>query len=129
MEELQKESDIISLHTNYLEENKYLVNEDFISKCSKPFVLINTARGFNVDTKALVKAIDSGKITGVCLDVLEFESISFESVSDQTVKKELEYLKHSDQVILSPHIAGWTIESHFKLSNVLADKIENWINN
>ncbi len=125
---LLKKSDIISIHTNYLRENRYIIDASFIQKVEKPFILINTARGFNVNTKDLVSGLKSGKIVGACLDVLEHESSSFENISQDKNNNELEYLKQVENVILSPHIAGWTHESYFKLSNVLAEKIERWIN-
>ncbi len=125
---LLKKSDIISVHTNYLPENKYIIDASFIQKAEKPFVLINTARGFNVNTKDLVVGLKSGKILGACIDVLEHESDSFETISQHKNNDELEYLKQVKNVILSPHIAGWTHESYFKLSNILAEKIETWIN-
>ncbi len=125
LEKILEESDIVSLHTNYLPENKYMIDDDFINQMNKPFILINTARGFNVKTSSLVNALKSGKIIGACLDVLEVESTSFESVEDTD---EMKYLKLSENVILSPHIAGWTHESNYKLSDVLAEKIQSWIN-
>ncbi len=125
---LLKKADIISIHTNYLPNNKYIIDANFIKQVEKPFVLINTARGFNVNTEDLVSGLKSGKILGACLDVLEYESKSFETFSAVQNYSALEYLKQSSNVILSPHIAGWTHESHFKLSNVLAEKIERWIN-
>ncbi len=125
---LLKKSDIISIHTNYLPNNKYIIDANFIKQVEKPFVLINTARGFNVNTEDLVSGLKSGKILGACLDVLEYESKSFETFSAVQNYSALEYLKQASNVILSPHIAGWTHESHFKLSNVLAEKIERWIN-
>ncbi|MBK22263.1 MAG: hydroxyacid dehydrogenase [Flavobacteriales bacterium] len=127
LETLLKKSDVISIHANYLPENKYIINASFIEQVEKPFILINTARGFNVNTADLVSGLKSGKIKGACLDVLEYESASFESFSTKKDNNALEYLKKSSNVILSPHIAGWTHESHFKLSNVLAEKIEKWI--
>ncbi len=127
LEEIYAKTEILSIHTNYHVDNKYLVNHQFIQSFKKPFILINTARGFNVNTADLVSGLKSGKVLGACLDVLEYEATSFESVSDAKTIKALDYLKNSDKVILSPHIAGWTVESHFKLSNVLADKIENWL--
>ncbi len=127
LKEVYKNADIISIHINYHLKNKYLVDKKFIDSIKKPFILINTARGFNVNTADLVSGLKSGKVLGACLDVLEYEATSFESVSDAKTLKALDYLKNSDKVILSPHIAGWTVESHFKLSNVLADKIENWL--
>jgi D-3-phosphoglycerate dehydrogenase len=126
LKELQGEADIISLHTNFLPENKYFFDEKFIKKCKNKIVLINTARGFNVNTKHLVDALRKGKVKGACLDVLEFETISFENF-DNANNETFHYLVNSKQVILSPHIAGWSHESYFKLSNVLADKIEEWI--
>tara|TARA_B110000211_G_scaffold197699_1_gene227345 strand:- start:8 stop:964 length:957 start_codon:yes stop_codon:yes gene_type:complete len=121
---LQEEADIVSLHMDFHEENKYFVDVNFIECFKKPFYLINTARGFNVNSTDLVSALKSGKVLGACLDVLEYESLSFEAVSDTNVAPALEYLMKADNVILSPHIAGWTHESHFKLSNVLADKVK-----
>ena len=76
-----------------------------------------------MDTSTLVKGLRSNKIKGACLDVLEYEKSSFESFFDQEHSEDFRYLLKSDKVLLSPHIAGWTVESYFKLSNVLADKI------
>jgi D-3-phosphoglycerate dehydrogenase len=129
LKELQQRSDIVSLHMDFHLHNKYFVDEIFIDEFKKPFYLINTARGFNVNSEALVTALKSGKILGACLDVLEYESVSFEGVSDTNNPPALQYLLTADNVILSPHIAGWTHESHFKLSNVLADKIQNYYKN
>jgi len=129
LEEIYAQADILSIHTNYHADNKYLVNHQFIQSFNKPFILINTARGFNVNTTDLVNGLKSKKIIGACLDVLEYESISFETVPDIESSEALQYLGQAENVIFSPHIAGWTHESHFKLSNVLADKIENWIAN
>lgn len=125
LDQIFQESDIVSLHTNYLLENKYLVNSKFISSFKKPFVLINTARGFNVNTKDLVNGLKSKKVLGACLDVLEAESTSFENIKDSEAMK---FLKSAENVILTPHIAGWTHESNYKLSDVLAEKINDWIN-
>lgn len=125
MNDLQEQSDIISLHTNFISENKYLFNDEFIKKCKNKIILINTARGFNVNTKHLVDALKSGEVKGACLDVLEFETISFESFNKKK-NESFNYLIKSKNVLLSPHIAGWSHESYFKLSNILADKIEKW---
>lgn len=124
LREIQQQANIISLHMNFHKNNKYYINKEFIDKMNSPFYLINTARGFNVNTTDLVEALKSNKVLGACLDVLEFESLSFEKINQNP---SLSYLKQSEKVILSPHIAGWTHESHFKLSDVLADKINNWI--
>lgn len=125
LKELQDTADIISLHIPQTEECVHLIDDAFIEKCTKPFYLINTARGKNVKTSALVNGLESGKVLGACLDVLEYEKASFENFfSDDTLPEPLQYLITSEKVILSPHIAGWTHESHRKLSQVLFDKIE-----
>ena len=121
---LQREADVISLHLPETAETRHYVNDAFIAGCSKPFVLINTARGMNVDTAALVHGLESGAVSGACLDVLEFEKRSFEGLSADALPDAFRYLIQSDRVILSPHIAGWTHESYVKLSSVLADKLE-----
>lgn len=124
LEQLKAESDIISIHLPLTEETQYYVNTDFINSCKKPFYLINTARGNHVKTSDLVKALKSGKILGACLDVLEYETKSFETISKNQLPEDFVYLTQSEKVILSPHVAGWTVESYVKLSSVLGDKIE-----
>lgn len=128
LEDIFEQADIVSLHMNYNPNNKYYINSDFIQKMKKSFYLINTARGFNVETTALVEGLKSGKVRGACLDVLEFEDTSFESILNENTPEAFTYLIESENTLLSPHIAGWTHESHFKLSNVLADKVKLWLN-
>ena len=77
-----------------------------------------------VDTAALVRAIENGKVLGACLDVLEYEGSSFEHLLEGETPEALQYLLDSPKVILTPHIAGWTQESYMKLSQVLAEKIQ-----
>lgn len=127
LEEVQEKATVISLHMNFHDNNKYFIDQSFIQKMKNPFYLINTARGFNVKTEDLVNAIQTNKVLGACLDVLEFESLSFENVDQEHENPSLSFLKASEKVILSPHIAGWTHESHYKLSDVLASKIKDWI--
>lgn len=123
LEELQRLSDVISLHLPQSTETHHFVNDAFIAGCSKSFVLINTARGSHVDTSALVRALASGAITGACLDVLEYEKRSFEGLDQAQLPEAFRHLMADERVVLSPHIAGWTNESYVKLSSVLADKI------
>lgn len=122
-EQLFAEADVLSLHIPLNEETRYLVNDDFIARFRKPIWFVNTARGGCVDTAALVRGLQSGKITGAALDVLEYETVSFEQLDAASLPAPFQYLAQSDRVILSPHIAGWTFESHRKIANVLADKI------
>ena len=123
MEQLFNECDILSLHIPQSEETKYLVNTDFINRFNKNIYLINTARGKCVSTGDLVSAMEAGKILGACLDVLEYESISFENLDVSTLPEPMQYLIKSDKVVLSPHIAGWTHESNYKISKILAEKM------
>jgi D-3-phosphoglycerate dehydrogenase len=123
LEELQNESDIVSLHLPINAETNYFFNADFISKMRKPFFLINTARGKNVNTKDLVDGMKTEIIKGACLDVLEYELASFEKLDITQLPEPFQYLVKSDRVVLSPHIAGWTVESYRKLSSYLAEKI------
>jgi len=117
------ETDILSIHLPLTEETNHLINKDFLEKFHKNIFVINTARGNNINTSELMDRIKSGKVLGACLDVLELESMSFENLSTESFPAYFEFLKQSENVILSPHVAGWTMESYFKLSDVLADKI------
>ncbi len=117
------QADVISFHIPQNKETLFFANEEFFSKIAKPIFLLNLSRGKIVETAALVKAIESGKVLGAGLDVLEYEKASFESFFEQELPLPFQYLLKSPKVILTPHVGGWTNESYFKLSNVLADKI------
>lgn len=137
LQELQKKADVLSLHTPFTEVTKNMVDTAFINRFSKPFYFINTARGKSVVTKDLVNALDSGKIIAAGLDVLEYEKLSFEKLFKTEVSKyrwmrigkkvrlpeAFEYLMQADNVILTPHVAGWTKESKEKLAQTIVDKI------
>ena len=124
--EIQSKAQIISLHVAETDQTIGMINKNFISKMKHPFWLINTARGKAVVTKDLVDAIKSKKIIGAGLDVLDYESSSFNSVfnSDKEMNS-LKFLIEADQVILSPHVGGWTVESHQKLAKTILNKILN----
>lgn len=119
--ELMKTSDIISLHLPQTSATSNYIDQDFIEKMEKPFYLVNTARGKNVKTKDLVQGLQSGKILGAALDVLEYEKTSFEGMAYEN--KDLQFLLSSQNVIVTPHIAGWSIQSKIKLAQVIVDKI------
>lgn len=121
LDELKRQADILSLHIPETPETFHLINEKFISEMEKNFYFVNTARGKHADTKALARALKSGKIKGAALDVLEFEKASFENID--TVNEDLEYLLNSEKVLATPHIAGWTVQSKEKLAQVIVDKI------
>ena len=125
LEELQQKVDVLSLHTPQTALTKNMVSVNFINNFKKNFWLINTARGSSIVTKDLVVALKSGKILGAGLDVLEYEKTSFENLfSKNKIPEAFEYLIHSDNVLLSPHIAGWTVESNKKLAQTIVDKIK-----
>ncbi|MBN2683164.1 MAG: hypothetical protein JXR58_11695 [Bacteroidales bacterium] len=119
---LLEKTEILSLHVPLTTETNYMVDDTFIKKFNKQITIINTSRGKVVKTSDLVKNIKLGKVLGACLDVLEYENISFEKINTNDVEN-FDFLKNSDRVILSPHIAGWTFESKTKLAKVLAEKI------
>jgi D-3-phosphoglycerate dehydrogenase len=123
LEDIFKNADVLSLHTPLTDETNYLVNDTFINKFSKNIYIINTARGKCLNTSDLVKNLKSGKVLGVCLDVLEYEMVSFEALDTNQLPEAFQYLIQSDKVVLSPHIAGWTHESNEKIARVLAEKI------
>lgn len=128
LEELQERADILSLHIPLDASTEYLVDENFISKMKKNFYLVSTARGKNVKTSALVDALKSGKVRAAALDVLEYEKSSFENLDTSTSlstrnKEDLQFLLESNQVIVTPHIAGWTHQSKEKLAQFIVDKI------
>ena len=121
MQTIFEQADILSLHIPLTEETQHLVKDSFLKQFHKPIYLINTSRGACLDTKSLLANLESGKVLGACLDVLEYEKTSFENLSEQTT--ELKQLLVSDKVILSPHIAGWTQESQLKIAKILFQKI------
>ena len=123
LSELQERVDVISLHTPWTPETDKMINSDFINKFKKPFWFINTARGNSVVTTDLVEGLKSGKILGTGLDVLEYEKLSFETLFEGEKPHAFEYLLTAENVLLTPHIAGWTFESHEKLAQVIVDKI------
>ena len=120
MERIFEEADVVSFHVPQTEETLFWGNADFFNSFAKPIYLLNMSRGKIVKTEDLLEAIDTGKVLGACLDVIEFESSSFSEIDkNETLNRLLNHPK----VLLSPHIAGWTQESYFLLSDVLADKI------
>ena len=121
LDTLKNEADILSLHIPITNETHHLIDAQFISGMKKDFYFINTARGKNVKTSDLVEAIRSGKVRGACLDVLEYEKPSFENLEIEN--NDSAFLLQSEKVIVTPHIAGWTVQSKEKLAQVIVDKI------
>ena len=125
LEEFFAQAQIVSLHTPLTPETVSMVNADFIGRFTHNIYLINTARGRSVVTTDLVAALNKGKVLGAGLDVLEYEHSSFENLLSQEPPEALKALLALDNVILSPHIAGWTHQSKEKLARVIVAKIQN----
>ncbi len=124
MNDIFRHADVVSLHIPQNLETMWLVDYGFFQSFYKPIWFLNLARGKLVRISDLLKAIDSGIVKGAGLDVLEFESSSFENwLSPEQNNPVLQSLLQNKKVILTPHVGGWTKQSYYKLSNVLADKI------
>lgn len=121
--ELFANADVLSLHIPLTEETRYMVNSTFLNSFAKPIWLLNTSRGKVLETSALVEALQSGRVIGAGIDVLEYEATSFEQLAADELPEAFQQLRNSDRVILSPHVAGWTHESHRKIAEVLAGKM------
>lgn len=148
LEQIYEETDILCLHLPLTPETKFMVNDDFIKRFKKNIYVVNSSRGKVVSTKDLVDNLKSGKILGACLDVLEYESSSFERlkglgmwtnkrgvfinrIGAWLMKNDLfkfrhpvQYLVKSKKVLLTPHIAGWSVESYKKISLILFERIK-----
>lgn len=122
LEDILNEADIITLHLPLTLETRHLIDRDFLQKCKKQPVLINTSRGSIVKTEDLVEALDKKWIKGACLDVFENEKPSNYSNGEKAL---YEHLFIHNNLIVSPHIAGWTHESLEKIASVLLEKIKN----
>ncbi len=123
--ELQQKTDVLSLHAPQSEETMGMIHNEFINAFHKPFWFLNTARGKCVNTEDLVASLKSGKILGAGLDVLEYEKSSFEDMFDEKVLPEaFQYLIQAKNVLFTPHVAGWTVESKEKLAQTIVDKIK-----
>lgn len=124
LKEFQEKVDVVSLHTPQTPLTLNMINSEFINQFKKSFWLLNTARGKSVVTADLVSALKSGKILGAGLDVLEYEKKSFESLFSSDMPEGFQYLIQAENVLLSPHVAGWTLESKEKLAQTIVDKIK-----
>lgn len=122
LQTIQREADIISLHVSLNDTSHHMIDQSFIEACHKSFILINTSRGKAVHLPHLIAGLHKGKVSGACLDVFENEKpLSF----DETEKALYSQLYQFQQVVLSPHIAGWTYESKRKIAEVLLKKLDD----
>lgn len=129
LDQLFEEADIISLHIPFMKENHHFVNGEFLASFKKPIWLVNTARGLVLNTKDLVEALDTGKVLGAALDVNEYEDQSFAKFNPLQQPLPFQRLLELPNVVLNPHIAGWSYESETGHARVLAEKIERLFGN
>lgn len=120
LEELLKESDVISFHVPLTVETKHMLDDAFLKNVKKGVYIINTSRGKVVDTKSLLRGLESNKIAGACMDV--FENEKTKSYTEDELSMYTSLCK-MENVIFSPHVAGWTKESFEKISDSLLSKI------
>ncbi|MDC6350316.1 2-hydroxyacid dehydrogenase [Zeaxanthinibacter sp. PT1] len=125
LDELRRKAEVVSLHVPQTPETVGMVNADFIRGFRHPIWIINTARGKCIVTQDLITAIENGRVLGAGLDVLEYEKASFEKLfQDGEMPEAFRYLVASEKVLLTPHVAGWTVESKEKLAQTIVDKVQ-----
>lgn len=124
LEELKNRSDVISFHVPYTKETHHYFNTDFLSLCTKSPIIINTSRGAVVNTKDIILALEKNKINGFCVDVFEDEPITKNKINSNN---DYQKLLHFNKIIATPHIAGWTHQSKYKLVKILMDRIEKLV--
>lgn len=129
LQQLFDEADVVTLHIPYLPENHHFVNRHFLEQFQKPIFLLNTSRGLVLDTAALRDAVEQGRILGAGLDVIEYEEQSFYKLELDQLPEAFQYLRHSDRVLITPHVAGLSHEVMESHAAVLADKIKNAFSN
>ena len=124
MMEIFQRTDVLSLHVPQTSETLGMVNKEYIQTFEKDIWILNTARGKCIKTDDLVWALKEGKVKGAGLDVLEYEKSSFEDLfQDEQMPDAFEYLIKAENVVLSPHVAGWSKESKVKLAQTIVNKI------
>lgn len=123
METIFEQADVLSFHIPQNKETLFMADEAFFNRFEKDIYIINLARGKIIKTKDLLKGLNNNRIKGACLDVLEYEKASFEHTLAASEHENFKALLANEHVLFTPHVGGWTRESYFKLSDVLADKV------
>lgn len=121
LDALMAETDILSLHIPLTEETRGMLDQDFLNRFRKRIILVNTARGEIVSLTTLAQAVQSGKLRGAVLDVLENEKLTLLTAEQ---REAFHFLKGQSTVLFTPHIAGWTFESHSKINQILVQKLQ-----
>jgi len=121
LEDIFEQADILSLHVPLTGETRDMVNQEFISKFKKPFILMNSSRGAICSLDAILAGLQSGQLIGLALDVLPNEQVARWSDAE---KGRFRAISAFPQTIFSPHVAGWTRESYWKINDALIEKIK-----
>jgi D-3-phosphoglycerate dehydrogenase / 2-oxoglutarate reductase len=124
LDELKEEADIVSFHIPLTKETRGLVDYSYLKGFAKPLWLLNTARGEILELKDLLRLLDEGHVRGAALDVLQNEKLHALNREQADIFNDL--IKRRN-VLLTPHVAGWTYESYFKINQVLAEKIRSFV--
>ncbi len=125
---LQQKCDVISLHVNYIPENKYFISQDFIQQMANPFILLNTSRGLVVNTEAVVQGLEAGKIMAAGLDVLEYETPRLRNLPKEEWPSAMETLAKMENVTLTPHVGGQTLDAELRHAQVAVERIQESVN-
>lgn len=120
MEQLYAKADVVSIHLPLTDETRHLANANFFSAFAKPVYFLNTARGKIVNTPDLIAALEAGTLAGACLDVLENEKLPTYTTAEQ---QQLEKLLQFPNVVLTPHIAGYSHQASIKMPQYVLDKL------
>ncbi|MEC5147288.1 NAD(P)-dependent oxidoreductase [Chitinophaga sp. 212800010-3] len=120
LEEIFREADVVSLHLPLTTETKHLGNTAFFASFAKPVWFMNTARGKLVNNRDLIAALQAGKLSGACLDVLENEKLS---TYNEEEKEQLDWLLKASNVVVTPHIAGYSHEASIKMARIVLEKL------
>jgi len=120
LSDIFEEADLVSIHVPLTDETRMMVSDNFIQKFKKNIFIVNTSRGEVACTESILKGLQAGKVRGACLDVLENEKFSSLTVEQGAIYSQLFQMEN---VVLTPHIAGWTVESYRKINEVLVNKI------
>ncbi|MEN7550120.1 NAD(P)-dependent oxidoreductase [Rapidithrix thailandica] len=122
--QIQAEAEVLSFHIPLNDENRYWVDETFLDQFKHNFYLINTARGEVIPLRVLRYGLETGKLLGAGLDVLENEKLA---TMTEEQNQHFEYLAQQPNVLFTPHVAGWTYESYEKINRVLVQKIQDFL--